>query len=562
MNRYSRGKDRSSILLRSETLMQRSLRGLIYSVGVTREQIEKPFVAVVNTWNELHPGHFHLNRLASKVKEGVLMRGGMPFEFNTISVCDGIAIGHAGMRYVLPTRDVIADSIELTVEAHRFDAMVLVGSCDKILPGLLMAAARVDIPAIVVSGGPRFPGYWPRFDMNFSMYGLAELGKRYRDGEFSDEQLDELETVIMPCAGACWGMGTANTMACLSEAVGMSLPGDGTAHATTARKERFAVEAGAQVMSLLENRLCPSNIMTRNALENMLTVNAAIGGSLNTVLHIPAIAHELGIRIDFERFDAVSRDTPLLCSVEPSGPHFMSDLDKAGGVPGVMKRLESMLHCECRTVTGSTIGENLKRAEVFNDDVIRSLDAPVYSYGGIAVLTGNLAPDGAVIKQIAVDQALWTFEGPARVYDSEEDATHALMAQEIQPGDVIVIRYEGPKGGPGMREMALFRFYLTTSGFHDSVYIVTDGRFSGYTSGPCIGYLSPEAAEGGPIALVQNGDIISIDIAARKLDVRLSETELQQRRKRWTPPLPRITKGYLARYAVSASSASEGAIIK
>jgi dihydroxy-acid dehydratase len=302
--------------------------------------------------------------------------------------------------------------------------------------------------------------------------------------------------------------------------------------------------------------------MTRNALENMLTVNAAIGGSLNTVLHIPAIAHELGIRIDFERFDAISRDTPLLCSVEPSGPHFMSDLDKAGGVPGVMKRLESMLHCECRTVTGSTIGENLKRAEVFNDDVIRSLDAPVYSYGGIAVLTGNLAPDGAVIKQIAVDQALWTFEGPARVYDSEEDATHALMAQEIQPGDVIVIRYEGPKGGPGMREMALFRFYLTTSGFHDSVYIVTDGRFSGYTSGPCIGYLSPEAAEGGPIALVQNGDIISIDIAARKLDVRLSETELQQRRKRWTPPLPRITKGYLARYAVSASSASEGAIIK
>ncbi len=557
----SYGKPRSHVYLGSD-LGARMRRGFLYAVGLTRDQIERPLVAIVNTWNALHAGHVHLDRLAEKVREGVLAAGGTPAEFDTISICDGLAAGHEGCRYVLPSREIIADSIEVVVEAHRFDAMVLIGSCDKILPGLLMAAARVDIPAIVVAGGPRFPGFWPRYRLTYSFFDLAEFGTRWRAGEFTAEELEEWTASMAVCPGACHGMGTANTMACLAEAVGMALPGDGTAHATTAKKERLAVEAGVRVMGLLEEGLTPSKIMTAAAFENMLRVDVAIGGSLNTVLHLPAIAHERGITIDLEAFDATSRQTPSLCSVEPSGPYFLSDLDNAGGIPGVMKRLEHQLHLDCLTVTGSTVRANLADATVFNDDVIRSLDAPVHAYGGIAVLKGTLAPQGAVVKQVAVDEAFWTFEGPARVFDSEEAATTALNTHAIQPGDVIVIRYEGAKGGPGMREMVTFRALLSASALHDAAYLITDGRFSGYTSGPCIGYLSPEAAEGGPIALVEDGDVIVIDIAARRLDVQLTETEIQQRRQRWTPPPPRITKGYLARYTALASSAAEGAILK
>jgi dihydroxy-acid dehydratase len=556
----SESKEHSQIYTGGDPL-SRFRRALLYTIGFTREQVDRPLVAVANTWNELHPGHFHLNRLAAKVKEGVLMAGGMPAEFNTISLCDGLANGHVGMKYVLPSRELIADSIEVNIHAHAFDAMVLVGSCDKIIPGLLMAAARLDIPCIVVAGGPMFPGHWPRHNLNFSVTGITALAERWTRGEFTDEQLEEMTTCIYPCAGACWGMGTANTMACLTEAIGMSLPGDGTAHATTSKKERLAAEAGVAVMKLLEEGTTPSKIMTEAAFDNMLRVNMAIGGSLNTVLHIPAIAHELGMKIDLDTFDEVSRAIPHLCNIEPSGPYFLSDLEEAGGIPGVMKRLENDLNRDCITVNGNTIGENLKEADVFNDEVIRPLESPVHRYGGIAVLKGNLASRGAVIKQVACDESLWKFEGPARVFDSEEDATQALMSQEIKAGDVIVIRYEGPKGGPGMREMAHFRAMLKFAGLGDKVYLITDGRYSGYSEGSSIGYLSPEAAEGGVIAAVQDGDIISIDVEARALNLKISDSELDKRLREWKCPPPRITTGYLARYSATARSAAEGAIV-
>ena len=553
-------KGRSSIYIGDDPTA-RGHRALLYSLGFTGEQIEKPLIAIANTWNELHPGHAQLNRLAAKVKEGVWMSGGMPAEFNTISLCDGLAIGHGGMRYILPSREVIADSVELTVEAHRYDAMVLIGSCDKIIPALLMAAARVDIPTIVVVGGPMFPGFWPRLKLRWGEAAMDKVFDLANRGDLSEEQLEELTTCIYPCGGACYGMGTANTMACLTEALGMSLPGDGTAHATRAKKERLAVDAGVAIMNLLEQGLTPSKIMTDAALENMLRVNMAIGGSLNTVLHIPAIAHELGKRIEMDAFDAMSRETPHLCNIEPSGPYALSDLEEAGGIPGVMKRLANKLNLDCVTVTGKSVSENLEKAEVFNDEVIQSADSPVHEYGGIAVLKGTLAPGGAVIKQVAVDKSQWKFEGPARVFECEEDATEALTASKIQAGDAIVIRYEGPKGGPGMREMQMFRSLLKFAGLLDQVYLITDGRYSGYTGGACIGYLSPEAADGGPIALIKDGDTISIDIEARKLDVKLSGEELEKRRKEWIAPPPRVTKGYLARYARAASSAAEGAII-
>jgi dihydroxy-acid dehydratase len=553
-------KLRSHIYAGSDPL-SRFRRALLYTVGFTKEQIDKPLIAVANTWNAIHPGHMHLDRLAEKVKEGILMAGGMPAEFNTISLCDGLANGHAGMRYILPSREVIADSVELNIHAHAFDAMVLIGSCDKIIPGLLMAAARIDIPAIIVAGGPMFPGHWPRFNLNFSVSGMPKVAEKWGRGDFSEEQLEEMTRCIYPCAGACWGMGTANTMACLAEAVGLSLPGDGTAHATTAKKERLAVEAGVRIMDLLKENLTASKILTAAALENMLRVNMAIGGSLNTVLHLPALAHEVGIRLDMDMFDKMSRKTPHLCNIEPSGPYFLSDLEEAGGIPGVMKRLESVLNLDVLTVTGRTVGENIEQAEVFNEEVIRPLGKPVHPYGGIAVLKGSLAPRGAVIKQVAVSESLWKFQGPARVFDCEEDATQELLTGGIKPGDVIIIRYEGPRGGPGMREMAHFRVMLELSGLGNKVYLITDGRFSGYSDGPSIGYLSPEAADGGPIALVRDGDVISIDVEARKLDVKLSEQELAERKKQWKAPAPRVTKGYLARYAAMARSAAEGAVI-
>ncbi|GAB4350523.1 MAG: dihydroxy-acid dehydratase [Candidatus Abyssubacteria bacterium] len=557
----SEGKERSQIYTGGDPTA-RGHRALLYALGMTREQIERPLVAVVNTWNEIHPGHVHLNRLAAKVKQGVLMAGGMPAEFNTISLCDGLSVGEMTMRYVLPSREIIADSVELTVEGHAFDAMVLIGSCDKIIPGLLMAAARVNIPAVVVAGGPMFAGYLPKLKLRWGEHAMDVVGDLFNRGELSDDDLEDITRCIYPCAGACYGMGTANTMACLTEAVGMSLPGDGTAHATTAKKERLAVAAGVAVMNLLKNGITPSRIMTEAALENMLRVDMAIGGSLNTVLHIPAIAHELGIDIRMDTFDEISRKTPHLCNIEPAGHHNLTDLDMAGGIQAVMKTLGERLNLDVLTATGATLGANLAQAQVYDEAVIHPASAPVHEYGGIAVLKGSLAPEGAVIKQVAVDPALWKFEGPARVFDCEEDANQALMLQQIQPGDVIIIRYEGPKGGPGMREMQMFRALLKFVGLLDKVYLITDGRYSGYTGGPCIGYLSPEAADGGPIALVRDGDSIAIDIEARRLDVKVSDSEMKKRRSEWRRPPARVTKGYLARYANLASSAAEGAIIR
>jgi dihydroxy-acid dehydratase len=554
-------KARSSVYTGGDpsSIGRRSLR---YSVGHTREQIERPLVAIVNTWNEVHPGHCHLQRLAAKAKEGVLMAGGMPAEFNTISICDGLSIGHEGMRYVLPSREIICDSIELTVQAHRYDAMVLIGSCDKIIPALLMVAARLDLPAIVVAGGPMYAGYIPQIKMRWGEAAQDELAARFQRGEFAGDAIEEGAKCFYPCAGACSGMGTANTMACLTEAVGMSLPGDGTAHATTAKKERLAVEAGVAVMGLLERGLTPAKIMTEAALENMLRVNMAIGGSLNTVLHLPAIAHELGRKLRWERFDSVSRETPHLCSIEPSGPATLAELEAAGGIPAVMQQLGPKLDLDCVTVTGRSVGENLTTAEVFDEEVIRPLEKPFHPYGGIAVLEGSLAPAGAVIKQVAVDESLWRFEGPAKVFDSEEEATEAVFAKGVEAGDVVLIRYEGPKGGPGMREMQMFRALLKFAGLEKQVYLITDGRFSGYTGGACIGYLSPEAAEGGPLALIRDGDVIAIDIESRRLDVKLSDAELEQRAVEWKRPSPRVTRGYLARYAERATSAAEGAVVR
>jgi len=490
------------------------------------------------------------------------MAGGMPAEFNTISICDGLSIGHEGMRYVLPSREIICDSVELTVQAHRYDALVLIGSCDKILPALLMAAARLDLPAIVVAGGPMYAGYIPQIGMRWGEAAQDELAARFQRGEFTGDSIEEGAKCFYPCAGACSGMGTANTMACLTEAVGMSLPGDGTAHATTAKKERLAVEAGIAVMALLEQDLRPSTIMTESALDNMLRVNMAIGGSLNTVLHLPAIAHELGRTLAWEKFDSVSQETPHLCCIEPSGPATLAELEAAGGIPAVMQRLGPKLDLDCITVTGRSVGENVAAAEIFDEEVIRSVDDPVHAYGGIAVLQGSLAPAGAVIKQVAVDESLWKFEGPAKVFDSEEEATEAVFAKGIEPGDVVVIRYEGPKGGPGMREMQMFRALLKFGGLDNQVYLITDGRFSGYTGGACIGYLSPEAAEGGPLALIRDGDVIAIDVEARKLDLKLDDDELEKRAKEWKRPSPRVTSGYLARYAERATSAATGAIVR
>ncbi len=535
-------------------------RSMLYACGFTHEEIKRPFVAVVNTFNELHPGHMHLRGIAERVKAGVRTAGGLPTEFGTISLCDGLANGHEGMKFVLPSRQVIADSVELGLRTHCYDAAVLIGSCDKILPGLLMAAARVDIPAVIVTGGPMPPGYWAREKVSSSV-SIREMFSKIFKGEVSADIREEALSSFYPCAGACWGMGTANTMACLTEVLGMSLPGDGTVPGIMAQKSRLAEEAGERVMDLLAKGITPKKILTQASLENAMKVNMAIGGSLNTVLHLPALAHELGFKIDYFDFDRFSRLVPHLTSVEPSGPYTVSDLNRAGGIPGVMKRLEHMLNPSALTVTGQTVGENLKRAEVFLPEIIRPVADPVHPYGGMAVLRGNLAERGAVIKQVAVKSELWKFTGEARVYNSEEEALAGLGKGDLKKGQVAVIRYEGPKGGPGMREMALFRAALKIYGMGETNYIVTDGRYSGYSEGPSIGYLCPEAAEGGTIALVENGDIIEIDIENRVLNLKVPDNELKRRRENLVPLPPKHPKGYLDIYKRIVAAADKGAVI-
>ncbi|MCW4007728.1 MAG: dihydroxy-acid dehydratase [Candidatus Bathyarchaeota archaeon] len=522
-------------------------RALLKALGLTDKDIEKPFVGIASSYTNIVPGHIHLRSIADAVKEGIIAAGATPFEFNTIAICDGIAMGHEGMRYSLPSRELIADSVESMAQAHRLDALVLVTNCDKITPGMLMAAARLDIPAIAVTGGAMESGVFKAEKVGVSTV-FEGMGKVLAE-KMTLEELAELENSACPGCGSCNGMYTANTMACLTEALGMSLPYCATALATSAQKLRIAKETGEKIVELIRRKLTPSKILTRETFENAIAVDMALGGSTNSVLHLSAIAREAGISLPLSLFDEISRRVPHLCNMVPSGPYDLEELHNAGGIPAMMKELSSMLHLDALTVTGKTVKENIQNAKVLNDNVIRPLATPVHKGGGIAILSGNLAPKGAVVKTVAVSPKMLKHTGPARVFDSEADAVAAMKKRAIQPGDVVVIRYEGPKGGPGMPEMLVPTATISGMGLSESVALVTDGRFSGATRGPCIGHVAPEAAEGGPIAIVKDGDKIAIDIPNRVLKLELTDQEIAKRLAEWKPKKPRVTKGYLARYS-------------
>ncbi len=536
-------------------------RSLFYATGLTPKELDRPLIGVVNSYNEIVPGHAHLDKVSEAVKAGVRMAGGTPLEFNVIGVCDGIAMGHLGMCYSLPSRELIADSVEIMVMAHRFDGLVLIPNCDKIVPGMLMAAARLNIPAIFVSGGPMMAGRHQ--GQNVDLKTMFEAVGKYKAGQMSERELQEIELAACPGCGSCAGLFTANTMNCLTEALGMALPGNGTIPAVTGARLRLAKQAGMQIMHLVQESILPRDILTESAFENGIAVDMAIGGSTNTVLHLPAIAHEAGISIPLERYDAISGRTPYLVKLSPSGPNHMQDLDEAGGVPAVMAELlwHDLLHPQARTVTGKTVAENLDGVRR-QSDVIRPVDDPHRPDGGIAILWGNLAPDGAVVKAAAVRQEMMNHRGPARTFEGEEAALDAILSGHIRPGDVVVIRYEGPRGGPGMREMLMPTSALAGMGLDDKVALITDGRFSGATRGASICHVSPEAATGGPISLVQEGDEIELDVPNKRLTLHVSEAELARRRGSWKPLPSRVTGGYLSRYTALVTSASEGAILK
>jgi dihydroxy-acid dehydratase len=532
---------------------------------LTPEELDRPLIGVVNAYNDVVPGHAHLDRIEAAVKAGVLMAGGTPLAFNTIGVCDGIAMGHPGMRFSLPSRELIADSVEVMAMAHPFDGLVFIPNCDKIVPGMLMAAARLNVPAVFVSGGPMMAGRHRGEDVDVkTMFEAVGQAKAER---ISAEELEALELVACPGCGSCAGLFTANTMNCLTEALGMGLPGNGTIPAVTGARQRLAKQAGMRVMDLVAEDLRPRDVMSEAAFENAIAVDMAIGGSTNTVLHLPAVAHAADVSLPLETFDVVSSRTPYLVKLSPSGPHHMQNLDEAGGIPAVMAELHrgGLLHDDARTVTGRTLAENLEAVSRAVDGalgVIRPVDDPHSASGGIAVLWGNLAPEGAVVKAGAVSPNMKTHRGRARVFDAEEAAMEAILEGEIEAGDVIVIRYEGPRGGPGMREMLMPTSALAGMGLDDKVALITDGRFSGATRGASVCHVSPEAAAGGPIALVEEGDEIELDIPSKCITLRVSEEELARRREDWRPPEPRATGGYLARYAARVSSASEGAILR
>ena len=533
-------------------------RALFKATGLTDEEIKRPFVGVVNSWNEFIPGHIHLDRIGQAVKAGIRTAGGVPFEFQTIGVCDGIAMGHAGMRYSLPSRELIEDSIEIMVQAHQLDGLVMIPSCDKIAPGHLMAAGRLDLPTVVVTGGPMLPGYACDRDLD-----LINVFEGWQSG---GESLAVLEEMACPGAGSCAGLFTANTMACLTEALGLSLPGCATTHAVDSRKIRIAKRSGSKVMEMIESGLTARHIVTDKAIENAIRVDMAIGGSTNTVLHMPAIASEFGLNLDLEMFDEMSRETPHLVNLRPGGPHHMIDLDRAGGIPAILSRLKSKLNLDAMTVTGRTLGQEIADFHPINPEanakVIATLDSPVHPEGGIAILWGSLAPEGAVVKQTAVSASMLRHTGPAVIYDSEEESMKGIVNGQVKAGDVVIIRYEGPKGGPGMRETLAPTSAIAGAGLSESVALITDGRFSGGTRGPCIGHVSPEAAVGGPIALVRTGDKISIDIPGRKVDLLVDPAELKERQKSWKPPKPKFTGGVLARYMNSVTSASKGGVLR
>ncbi len=537
-------------------------RSLWKALGYTDEELARPLIGVVNAHNEVIPGHDHLNKLAEAVKAGVRMAGGTPVEFPSIGVCDGIVMGHKGMHYSLASRELIADSIESMATAHGFDGLVLIPNCDKIVPGMLMAALRVNLPAVVVSGGPMLAGRVK--GKKVSLSNMFEAVGASKAGTMSDEELLEYENNACPGCGSCSGMFTANSMNCLCEVLGIGLPGNGTIPAVYAERVRLAKQAGMQVMELVKKDLKPRDIMTKEAFENALTLDMALGCSTNSMLHLPAIAHEAGITITMDMAQEVSDRTPNLCKLSPAGDSYIEDLYAAGGVQAVMKELskKNLLHTEQMTVTGKTLGENIASAVNRDPSVIRPIDNPYSPYGGIAVLKGNIAPIGSVVKKSAVAPEMLTHTGPARVFTSEEDVIAAIYAKKIQSGDVVVITYEGPKGGPGMREMLSPTSALAGMGLDKTVALLTDGRFSGATRGACIGHISPEAAEGGPIALIQDGDMIEIDIPNNRLNVLVSDEELAERRKNWKSLPPKIQTGYLARYAAMVTSASTGAVLK
>jgi dihydroxy-acid dehydratase len=533
-------------------------RALLKATGLCDEEIRRPFIGVVNSFNDFIPGHIHLDKLGEAVKAGILSAGGVPFEFQTIGVCDGIAMGHKGMRYSLPSRELIEDSIEIMAEAHQLDGLVMIPSCDKIVPGHIMAAGRLDLPTIVVTGGPMMPG--------FACDKELDLINVFEGWQAGGDALDVLEEMACPGAGSCAGLFTANTMACLTEAMGLSLPGCATTHAVDARKMRQAKLSGMKIMELVKRGITARQIVTQKSLDNAIRVDMAIGGSTNTVLHVMAIAAEYGLDLNLDRFDQLSRETPHLVNLRPGGPHHILDLDRAGGIPAIMNRLASLLSLDALTVTGKRLGENLDAFRpinpLTNTAVIATLEAPVHLQGGIAIMFGNLAPEGAVVKQTAVSASMLKHTGPAVVYDSEEESMAGIINGDVKAGDVVIIRYEGPKGGPGMRETLAPTSAIAGAGLSESVALITDGRFSGGTRGPCIGHVSPEAAAGGPIALVKDGDMISIDIPARKIDLLVDPGKMEMRRKSWTAPEPKIKSGILARYRNSVTSASKGSVLR
>ncbi|NDY41753.1 dihydroxy-acid dehydratase [Dissulfurirhabdus thermomarina] len=536
-------------------------RSLFKAMGYTDEEIRRPLIGVANSFNEIIPGHVHLRQVAEAVKAGIRMAGGTPVEFGGIGVCDGIAMNHLGMRYSLASRELIADSVELMAQAHPFDGLVLIPSCDKVTPGMLMAMLRLDIPAIAVSGGPMLTGSWRGHPVN--LISVFEGVGRVKAGEISRRDLAELEDEACPTCGSCAGMFTANSMNCLTEALGLALPGNGTIPAVSAARLRLAKATGRRIVEMVAEDLRPRAIATRAAFENAMAVDMALGCSTNTVLHVPAIAREARVRLPLERFNEVSRRTPHLCNLIPAGPHSLQDLHLAGGIPAVLRSLAEIggLHKRAMTVTGRTVWANVKEAAVRDPGIIRPVTDPYHQEGGIAILYGNLAPQGAVVKQAAVDERMLRHQGPARVFDSEDEAYKAILAGRIRKGDVVVIRYEGPKGGPGMPEMLSPTAAIVGMGLDRDVALITDGRFSGGTKGAAIGHVSPEAAEGGPVALVQEGDTIAIDIPGRKLELRVPEAELARRRKRWRPRPPRVRTGYLARYARQVGSGATGAVL-
>ncbi len=543
-------------------MQQAPARSLFNALGFTEEELKKPMVGIVSSYNEIVPGHMNIDKIVDAVKLGVAEAGGVPVVFPAIAVCDGIAMGHVGMKYSLVTRDLIADSTECMAIAHQFDALVMVPNCDKNVPGLLMAAARLNIPTVFVSGGPMLAGHVK--GQKRSLSSMFEAVGSFAAGTMTEEDVTEFENKVCPTCGSCSGMYTANSMNCLTEALGMGLGGNGTIPAVYSERLKLAKHAGMAVMELVRKNIRPRDIMTKEAVINALTVDMALGCSTNSMLHLPAIAHEIGFDFDISYANPISEKTPNLCHLAPAGPTYMEDLNEAGGVYAVMKELADigLLNTDCMTVTGQTIGENIKNAVNRNPEVIRTVDNPYSKTGGLAVLKGNLAPDGSVVKRSAVVEEMLVHEGPARVFDCEEDAIAAIKGGQIVSGDVVVIRYEGPKGGPGMREMLNPTSAIAGMGLGSSVALITDGRFSGASRGASIGHVSPEAAVGGPIAFVEEGDIISINIPEMTLELKVSDEELAARKAKWQPKEPKVTTGYLARYAKMVTSGNRGAILE